>query len=72
MSGKQPLTDLAVRAKRFTSLGLRKNVDKFFSWLISKVPGSRAPWDFKDMDSDGEHDDFEKPEDECQCRKKKS
>ena len=65
--------DLAVRAKRFTSLGLkRKSVDKFFSWLISKVPGSRAPWDFKDNDNDGEHDDFEKPEDECQCRKKKS
>lgn len=50
----------------------KKSVDKFFSWLISKVPGSRAPWDFKDRDSDGEHDDFEKPEDDCQCRKKKS
>jgi hypothetical protein len=29
-------------------------------WLLSKRPGSRMPWTFKDKDEDGEDDRWEK------------
>ena len=29
-------------------------------WLLSKHPGSRMPWTFKDKDDDGDDDQWEK------------